>query len=72
MCLDTVIEVVENEKECIMRADSCGRDCARCDLVRPTEEILEAYEFVLDVLEHLRNPNEMLANGFVKVRKDND
>lgn len=58
MCLDTVIEVVENEKECIMRADSCGRDCARCDLVRPTEEILEAYEFVLEYLREARKNND--------------
>jgi len=42
--LDEIIEILENEKECVIRARECDRDCAKCDLVRPEEDILEAYE----------------------------
>lgn len=54
MSLDMIIETIENEKRCIMRADACDRDCANCDLVMPAEEILEAYDFVLDVLREFK------------------
>ena len=48
MTLGRALEIIENEIECVISADNgCDRDCALCSLVRPTEEILTAYEIAL-------------------------
>lgn len=46
-------EVFKTERECILRneSDNCNRDCASCDLVIDCNEILKAYDKVLDLLE---------------------
>ena len=53
-----LIEIIENEKECVKRASlpfGCDRHCEDCDLVRPTEEILWAYDKVLDILRRMED-----------------
>ena len=53
-----LIEIIENEKECVKRASlpfGCDRHCEDCDLVRPTEEILWAYDKVLDILSRMED-----------------
>lgn len=49
MTADEAIKVMQVERECVMRNDShqCNRDCAVCDLVLPTEYVLDAYDEVL-------------------------
>lgn len=44
-------ELMRIERECVTHADVCGRDCAQCDLMQDTNELLEAYDLVLAALE---------------------
>ena len=54
MTLQQIYNTIENEIECVISADKgCDRDCAFCHLVRPTEEILTAYEVSLIALKEL-------------------
>ena len=47
-----VIEILETEKTCVERASNnqCNRDCKHCDLVRPSKDILEAYEKAIRIV----------------------
>lgn len=52
MTNERVIEVLKNEKKCVLRnIRGCDRDCGKCDLVLPDEEILTAYDTAIRVLE---------------------
>ena len=46
------IKVLENEKACVLRniRQECDRDCGKCDLVLPDMEIVNAYNYALDIL----------------------
>ena len=46
-------ELMENELRCVQRASTnrCDRDCARCDLLEPTEDIVTAYGMAIQALE---------------------
>lgn len=47
------VKVLKTEKECIMRnaAEDCNRNCKKCDLALDYEEIINAYNEAIDVLE---------------------
>ena len=46
-----IIGIIENEIQCVQRADSgCDRKCDTCDLVMDTKTILEAYNIIIDIL----------------------
>jgi len=49
---DRIIELLECERQCILRNDgnSCNRDCANCDLVQDTKELLAMYDIVKKVV----------------------
>ena len=51
---DEVIDILLNEVECVQRAsdEECNRDCAKCDLLRDTNKILQAYRIAIRALEH--------------------
>ena len=53
MEIERVIKVIENEKECISRQipPICNRDCGRCDLCLPDTEIIQAYDYILNLLK---------------------
>ena len=51
MKYETVIEILENEKECVQRANICDRECQVCDLVRHDEEILEALNIAIELVK---------------------
>ena len=51
MKYEAVIEILENEKECVQRANICDRECQVCDLVRHDEEILEALNIAIDIIK---------------------
>lgn len=53
-----VIAILENEAECVRRADKglCDRDCERCELVRPTDEILDSYQIAIEAVKEMRLP----------------
>ena len=46
-------EVMENELRCVQWASTgaCDRDCAKCPLLRDTSDIMQAYRYVIKVLE---------------------
>lgn len=49
------IELMKNEKACILKADTCDRDCAECELVKKkTEDLLSAYDMAIKSLEMQR------------------
>ena len=49
--IDEAIELMKNEKACILKADTCDRDCSKCKLVRKTEDLLSAYDLTIKSLE---------------------
>ncbi len=58
LTLERVRELMTIEQECVKQANTCGRDCAHCDLVQEDKELLEAYDVVqvaLIALEHFKN-----------------
>ena len=50
MDIDRVIELMGIEQRCVIRADSCDRDCAKCDLVQDEGELIRAYDKVIEWL----------------------
>lgn len=49
---DRIIELLECERQCILRNsdNSCNRDCANCDLVQDSKELLAMYDIVKKVV----------------------
>lgn len=54
----TTIEVMRTELQCVQR--DCDRNCGRCDLVLPLEEIVRAYNDAISVLERTEEMQEQL------------
>ena len=62
---DQILKVLKNERECIKRQIGitapdgsigiCDRNCAKCDLCLPDDEILEVYDFLINGYELLQN-----------------
>lgn len=50
-----VKQLMEIERKCVHwnDLDICGQDCATCELVQDTEELLKAYDYVISVLAML-------------------
>lgn len=44
-------EYMENEIRCIQRASYCDHDCAKCELVKEEEPLLEAFGMAIKALE---------------------
>ena len=44
-------EYMKNEIRCIQRASYCDRDCAKCNLVKEEEPLLEAFGMAIKALE---------------------
>lgn len=52
MDIQKAIQILQTEKECVGRNNgvNCDRQCDKCDLVLPSEDILQAYDVVIDKL----------------------
>lgn len=55
MTKEQMIKVIKNEMECVKRQDTpmCNRDecgCQGCDLILDADEVIKAYELILDAL----------------------
>ena len=57
----TASEIIKRERECVLRAKSCDRNCGDCDLIMPEDEIVNAYNKALDLLEK-QEKAEKVAN----------
>ena len=44
-------QLMEIERECVIRGAECDRDCGKCDLVQDTDELLKAYEMLQIILD---------------------
>ena len=51
---EEAIALMRNEKNCILKADICNRDCLKCELVRKTEDLLSAYDLAIRALERTK------------------
>ena len=53
MTKDRAIEIIKTERLCVLKNEnkSCDRDCAKCDLVMETDEIIEAYNMAVEALK---------------------
>ena len=54
MTTEEVRNIMKNELRCVQTAstNSCDRDCGNCQLVMDTEKIVEAYRYVIEMLEN--------------------
>ena len=59
MTMAEAIEIIRTERACVVRAstDGCARDCENCDLLRPTEDILEGETIAIKAMEL---PNKLI------------
>lgn len=50
---EDILKVVKQELACVKRNDgvNCDRHCENCDLLLPVEEIISAYEAVIQLLQ---------------------
>lgn len=52
MTNERVIEVLRTEKKCVLRnIRGCDRECGKCDLVLPDEEVLTAYDMAIKIIQ---------------------
>ena len=51
MNISAVLEVIENELECIKRANKCDRHCEDCSLVIDAKLLIEVYEWLIASLK---------------------
>lgn len=57
MNMNEVVAILKNEKKCVERQEqmpfgqSCNRECANCDLVLPTDDVLKAYTLAIGCIE---------------------
>lgn len=70
----TMQEVIENELKCVQR-DCCRleNECAKCDLVLPKEEIINAYNKALKLEkenEELKEQNSKTKEFLTKVMRN--
>ena len=69
MTREEAINVLENEKKCVLR-DSCERsECASCDLVMPIERILYAYDIAIAALRE-QEEREKRYNSEKRIKLD--
>lgn len=49
-----IIWAIEKEKKNTTNADTCDRDCAKCELLKKTEDLLSACNIVIQTLEQTK------------------
>lgn len=51
-----VLEVMRTERRCVIRNSigGCDRDCAKCDLLLPTNDVIAGYDKVIMMIKNLR------------------
>lgn len=54
---EKIIEILKNEMACVIRADQnrCDRDCSKCDLLRDSAEIIQAYVDAIHCVEAVKD-----------------
>ena len=68
-----IIKIIENERKCVCRANTCNRHCYTCDLVMNDEDIIRAYDEVLHILKHnskYRKAFKRFKNKYIHLKCD--
>jgi len=71
MTREEAIAILENEKECVNRAnknDYCNRDCYNCELVKTDTEILTALDMAISALSE--NKGDSISRQAVNILVD--
>ena len=65
MIREEAIAIIQNECTCVMKAsvDDCNRNCNKCELVKPTNEILEAMCMAISALEQMPEVTSTMQTG---------
>lgn len=66
-----ILELLQTERECVSRADTCDRDCAKCSLARDADELLAMYDAVIETYQwrlEQNSANELLHG--LKLQED--
>ena len=63
MGLERIIEILKTEKECVKRnhGRNCNRNCAECDLLLNSEDILTAYTLAISVLKTIHGDRKVMS-----------
>lgn len=72
MTIDKAIALMKNEKACIVKSDTCDRNCAKCELLRKTEDLLSAYDMVICALEMQKKLSEFIGMDICNLVEDYD
>ena len=72
MTVEKAIELMKNEKECIIKADTCDRDCTKCELLRKTEDLLSVYDMAIHALEMQKKLAEYSGMDICNLIEDYD
>ena len=54
---DEVVRLLKIERECVGR--DCDRDCLHCDLVQERDELIDAYDSAINILEAINEIPEV-------------
>ena len=67
MTIDRMIELLEIEHECMLRAshDDCNRNCADCLIVQDDDELHEMYTNVIYLMNKIKEMDITSLNGEV-------
>ena len=52
-----IMELLKTERECVIRAGHCDRNCARCDLLRDPSKLIAMYDSVIKIYGRMMKQN---------------
>lgn len=57
MTTQRIHDIMENELRCVQRAsvNACDRNCKECNLLMDTDEIIQAYNEIIKIIERMIN-----------------
>lgn len=53
MELKRIYELLNAERDCVMRSNQCDRDCKNCDLVQDEQELIQMYSIMIMMIGSL-------------------
>ena len=74
MTPERVLELLKIERECINRNNqpfgmNCNRECGKCDLLQDTDELLEMYDYLINLMNRFTQKiNVVRGNELLKER----
>jgi hypothetical protein len=57
-----IIDLLKNERECVIRSDKCNRECAKCPLARDADKLVAMYDSVIKIYSKLLKQNKECKN----------